>query len=89
MKLTGEDFAIGKVIPAVAAADDQFIPPQPTHVVVRATELLDPDGKTARGEQLTPGTLVRVLGGDGELATVARNGRKIGTLRSTDVAPMQ
>lgn len=89
MKLTGEDFAIGKVIPAVAAADDQFIPPQPTHVVVRATELLDPDGKPARGEQLTPGTLVRVLGGDGELATVARNGRKIGTLRSTDVAPMQ
>ncbi|WP_105418239.1 caspase family protein [Neorhizobium tomejilense] len=87
MKLIGEDFAIGKAVSALSAVADDFVPAQPTHVVVSLAPLTDAKA-SATGETLAPGALLRVVFEAGGRSEVARAGKRIGFVPTTSLAPM-
>lgn len=89
MKLTGEDFAIGKTMAALPKILDDFIPSQPTHVLLATTPLLDAAGSVLPVDALPPGTLVRVVRNADTLLEVARSGKRLGFVRADALAPMQ
>ncbi|MET2830923.1 caspase family protein [Mesorhizobium shangrilense] len=88
MKLIGEDFAVGRTVNALANPSEDFVPIQPTHVVIAVAPITDAKGVTI-GEPLHPGTLVRVVGTAAAKSEVARDGKRIGFVSSTTLAPMQ
>lgn len=88
MKLIGEDFTVGKTVSALTNPAADFIPTQPTHVVLSATKVTDRQGNPT-AELLSPGTLLRVVTVADTHSEVARGGKLLGYVPSSSLAPMQ
>ena len=76
------DFPIGVRIPNLSALVAEHIPDTPTHFVIRpelVRESASMDAQT--GQELPPGTPVRVVEITGEWAVIARSGQKLGYVR--------
>lgn len=87
MKLIGEDFAVGKTTSALAIPANDFVPVQPTHVLVSVGAVTDANG-AATGESLAPGALLRVVAEADGRSEVARAGKRLGFVPTTSLAPM-
>jgi outer membrane protein assembly factor BamB len=89
MKLTGEDFSVGRAVVTLEKINQEFVSPQPTHVLIASSALFDEHGTEIGGEALPAGTLVRVVRTVDAFSEVARSGKKIGYLRSVELVAMQ
>lgn len=89
MKLTGEDFSVGRPVQALAKIDADFIPVQPTHVLIAQTPIFDQTGKELGTEVLSAGTMLRVVATSNGFAEVARNGKKLGFAKAANLIPLQ
>ncbi|TGQ16372.1 caspase family protein [Mesorhizobium sp. M2E.F.Ca.ET.219.01.1.1] len=88
MKLIGEDFAVGRTVNTLANPSEDFVPIQPTHVVIAVAAVTDERGSVV-GDSLQPGTLVRVVRTEAARVEVAREGKRIGFVSPSALAPMQ
>jgi hypothetical protein len=87
MRLTGEDFIVGRSISIVAADGDVSYPQQATHVVIRDARITDDKGQDIPdGPTLLVGTMVRVISETGGMVAVARDGKKVGFVKKDSVA---
>jgi len=87
MRLTGEDFIVGRSISIVAADGDVSYPQQATHVVIRDARITDDKGQDiADGPTLLVGTMVRVISETGGMVAVARDGKKVGFVKKDSIA---
>ncbi len=88
-KLAGNDFPIG-LRRVVLTSTNEVIPKTPTHVVIRsATIRAQPTDGSSSGRTVKPGTLVRVVKFIGDWAIIARDGQKMGYLRTSELLKTQ
>jgi WD40 repeat protein len=93
-KFAGSNFAFGKPAPVLTAGDGSpgtsSIPASPTHVVVQAADVFaEAGGGAPAREKLAPGTLVTLVKTEQGWTLVARNGKPLGYVASTGLAPLQ
>lgn len=101
MSIVGSDFALTNEVavltiatppPSAAAAPSEApIPDTPTHVVIAVAAVHElGDEASPIVTQLTPGTQVRLIeSGSGGWAVVARQGQRLGYVKTSDLAKMQ
>ncbi|MGY2995051.1 caspase family protein [Mesorhizobium sp. URHB0026] len=101
MSIVGSDFALTNEVAvltiatpppsAVAAPSEAPIPDTPTHVVIAVAAVHElGDEASPIVTQLTPGTQVRLIeSGSGGWAVVARQGQRLGYVKTSDLAKMQ
>jgi hypothetical protein len=86
-KLSGNNFPIGF---RVAGLLKDYIPSEPTHVLIRDERVREMPALDAPGElPLKPGMQVRLLDLNGTFAVIARAGEKLGYIPSDAIAPLQ
>lgn len=85
------DFPIGTRQAALTTSNDDVIPNDPSHVIVRSTIVRPlPKLDSASEHTLVPGTQVRVVGSpSGDWVVIARSGQKLGYVPVADLAPLQ
>ncbi|MCJ9691375.1 hypothetical protein MOV76_06975 [Rhizobium sp. PRIMUS64] len=89
MNLVGQDFAVAKPVSVLTSSDKDFVPIQPTHVLLKTTAILDDKGAAKGDTPLLSGTTLRVLSEKDDFVEVARAGRRLGFLHKDDLAPLQ
>jgi WD40 repeat protein len=91
-KFNGSNFPFGKPAPVLAAAGDAslVILGKPTHVVITAADVFAAaGGATSATQKLEAGTLVTLVKTEQGWTLVARDGRAIGYVASSDLAPLK
>ncbi len=90
MRIVGSNFPIAARLLSLDKEAFEPIPMKPTHVLISPTTIfVTAGGKSAGGDELTAGTLVRVIKSDGGWLLIARRGRKLGYVRSDTIVRMQ
>lgn len=72
-----------------AVDQPRAIPAEPTHVALRQTQVRDANGAPVAGVTIPAGTLVRVIATSGELSEVARAGKAMGFVHTSDLTQTQ
>jgi WD40 repeat protein len=84
MSIIGSDFPLTHKVAVLSEPGAAAIPIAPTHVIVISTQTYDEPNETAApGQPLDVGILVRVVETSGEWSLIARDGARIGFVRST------
>jgi hypothetical protein len=76
-------------VAALTKSDEDFVPTQPTHVVLKPVAILDGDGKAKGVPELQSGMLVRVIADKNGLAEIAREGKRLGFVPVESLARLQ
>ncbi len=89
-KFSGSNFPLAKPVSGLVAAPDAAIPTKPSHVIVRSMEIYTkPSDASEVVRKIEPGTSVALIRTEQGWVLIAKDGKALGYVAESGIAPLQ